>query len=90
MAVKLAGGSYYGASLLWVPMFGSCQPCGWPMGKLMPKMTSNRNSSLNFAEIAPNLLTLLDIPNQCVIRWFSFVSVNAYHGIQVVFLANRH
>ena len=27
---------------------------------------------------------------QCVIRWFSFTSVNAYQGFQVVFFANRH
>ena len=48
--MKLAGGSYYGASLLWVPLFGSCQPCGWLMGKSMPKITSNKNSSLNLQQ----------------------------------------
>ena len=47
--MKLAVSSYCGASLPWVPMFGISQPCDWLTGKLMPKMTSNRNSSLNFA-----------------------------------------
>ena len=33
MAIKLAGGSHYGISLLWAPLFGSSQPCVWLTGK---------------------------------------------------------
>ena len=32
--------------LLWVPLFGGSQPCGWLTGKFMPKMASNRISNL--------------------------------------------
>jgi len=65
--MKLAGGSYYSASLLWVPMLGSCQPFGWLAGKLMPKMTSNRNSSINFAANHSKLAKPTGHPKQCVI-----------------------
>jgi len=34
MAIKLSGDSHYGASLLWVPLFGSSQPCVWLKGKI--------------------------------------------------------
>jgi len=34
MAMKLAGDSYYGVSLLWVSLFDSSQPCVWLMGKI--------------------------------------------------------
>ena len=37
MTMKLAGGSYYGASLLWVSFFGSSWPCSWLTGKIQAK-----------------------------------------------------
>jgi len=86
--MKLAGSSYYGASLPWVPIFGISQPCDWLTGKMMPKMISN--SSLNFAVNPSKLGKPTGYLKQCVIRWFSFTSINAYQGFQVVFFANCH
>ena len=34
MVIKLSGGSGYGASLLWVTLFGSSQPCVWLKRKI--------------------------------------------------------
>ena len=65
------------------PVFGWREKSG-------PYRTSNTNSSHNFSANLTKLYRPFGRPKQCVIRWFSFTSVNAYQGFQVVFFANRH
>ena len=70
--------------------FGSSQPFFWLTGKSRPNRTLNTNSSHNFSANLTKLYRPFGHPKQCVIRWFSFTSVNAYQGFQVVFFANHH
>jgi len=91
MAMKLAGGCYYGASFLWVSLFCSSQPCGWLTGKIEAKQNfKHKISSHKFSANLTKLSKPSGRPKQCVIRWFLFASVhnNQQKGIQVVFFAN--
>jgi len=45
---KLAGGSHYGASLLWMSLFGSSQPCGWLTGKIEAKQKLHKQAPPTF------------------------------------------
>ena len=90
MAIKLTGGSHYGTSLLWVSLFGSFQPCVWLTRKIEALQNFKHKLLPQFSASLTKLSRPSGHPKQCVIRWFSFTSVQVYQGFQVVFSANRH
>jgi len=64
VAMKLPGGSYYGASLLWVSLFGSSQLCGWLTGKDRgPIKLQMQTPPSIFQQISPNSPGLLATQN---------------------------
>jgi len=64
MAMKLAGDSYYGASLLWVSLFDSSQPYIWLMGKNRgPTKLQTQTPPTIFQRISPNSPGLLTAQN---------------------------
>jgi len=85
--MKLAGGSQYATSLLWVSFFGSSQPCAWLTGQIEAQQNFNHKLLPQFLGESHQTLQALWPPET---MWFLFTFVNAYQGFQVAFFANRH
>ena len=84
MAMILAGGSHYGASLLWVSLFDSPQPSIWLKGKIEAQQNlKNKLLPQFFSEFQQTLQAFWLPKTMCGFRLH-------LQGFQVVFFTNRH